>query len=197
MPKAAKGIARRDFLRGSAAVSAAAAMAGVGVHYLYAAGSDQLKIGLIGCGGRGSGAAGQAMQAAQNVAIWAVGDVWPEKAAAGASRFKVPEDRAFSGLDACQKVLASGANSVILATPPGFRSIHFEAAIKAGKHVFMEKPVCVDPVGYRRVVAAAEEAAQKKLCVVAGTQRRHTASYRECIKRIHDGAIGDIVGGQC
>ncbi len=85
---------------------------------------------------------------------------------------------------------------VILATPPGFRPAHFEAAVKAGKHVFMEKPVCVDPTGYRRVVAAADAAGEKKLCVVAGTQRRHQAGYVECIKRIKDGAIGDIVSGQ-
>jgi predicted dehydrogenase len=190
-------VTRRHFLKGSAAASAAVLLSGFAAERTRAAGTDVLKVGLIGCGGRGSGAAGQAMQGAPNVQIVSIGDVWPEKAKAGGDKFRVAPERCFDGLDAYQKVLASGVDSVILTTPPGFRPIHFEAAIKAGKHVFMEKPVCVDPVGYRRVVAAAELATQKKLCVAAGTQRRHTASYRECIKRIHDGQLGPIVSGQC
>ncbi|MBE3100362.1 MAG: Gfo/Idh/MocA family oxidoreductase [Planctomycetes bacterium] len=193
----APGLSRRGFLKVSAAASAALVAEGLLARVAYAAGSDLLKIGLIGAGGRGSGAAGQCMQAAPNCQVWAVADVWPDKAQAGALRFKVPAERAFGGLEAYRKVIESGVDSVILATPPGFRPIHFEAAIRAGKHVFMEKPVCVDPAGYRKVVAAAELAAQKKLCVAAGTQRRHTNSYRECVKRIHGGQIGEIVSAQC
>ena len=190
-------VTRRQFLKGTAAAVASAALAGVGTHYVYAAGSGTVKVGLIGAGGRGSGAAGQLMAADKEIMMWAVGDVWPEKAASSAAKFNVSKEQAFSGLDAYEKVLASGCDLVILATPPGFRAQHFEAAIKAGKHVFMEKPVCVDPAGYRKVVAAAELAAQKKLFVVAGTQRRHQPNYQETMKRIHDGQIGEIVGGQC
>jgi predicted dehydrogenase len=109
----------------------------------------------------------------------------------------VPEQRRFVGFDAYQKLLASGVDMVILATPPHFRPEHFEAAVKAGKHVFMEKPVAVDPVGVRRIIAAARLAEEKKLSVVAGTQRRHQLHYIEIIKRIHDGAIGEIVAAQC
>ena len=108
-------------------------------------------------------------------------------------RIDVPEDRKFVGFDAYQKVLDAGADLVILATPPGFRPIHFEAAVKAGKHVFMEKPVATDAPGVRRVLAAAEEAKKKNLGVGVGLQRRHQASYLETIKRLQDGAIGDIV----
>ncbi|MBM4017176.1 MAG: Gfo/Idh/MocA family oxidoreductase [Planctomycetes bacterium] len=191
------GVSRRSLLKASAAATAGLAAAAAIQHVAHAAGSYSLKVGLIGCGGRGSGAAGQCQQGASGIEMWAVGDVWTEKAQAAGQRFKVPPDRAFGGLDAYQKVIASGIDIAILATPPGFRPIHFEAAIRAGKHVFMEKPVCVDPVGYRKVVAAAELAAQKKLCVAAGTQRRHTASYQECIKRIRGGQMGDIVAAQC
>ena len=190
------GVSRRDFLKGSATAGAAVLLTGFAANRAYAAGSDLLKVGVIGCGGRGTGAAGDAVKSSQNVQIWAAGDLFPERLGGVRDAHKVPQDRCFSGFDAYQKVLASGVDSVILATPPGIRSIHFEAAINAGKHVFCEKPVCVDPTGYRRFVAAAEMATQKKLCVVAGTQRRHQNSYRECIKKIKDGAIGEIVSGQ-
>ncbi len=109
----------------------------------------------------------------------------------------VTEERKFVGFDACQKVLDSGVDMVILACPPHFRPIHFEAAINAGKHVFMEKPVAVDPVGVHKVIAVSELAEQKRLAVVAGTQRRHSPSYIEVMKRIQDGAIGEVVSGQC
>ncbi|MBE3100361.1 MAG: Gfo/Idh/MocA family oxidoreductase [Planctomycetes bacterium] len=192
-----KQVTRRDFLKGTAAVAATAALAGAGAHYVYAAGSDLIKVGLIGCGGRGNGAANDCVKSSQNVQIWAAGDIFPEKLGGPAKAHNIPQERCFGGVDAYQKVIGSGVNMIILATPPGFRPGHFEAAIKAGKHVFMEKPVCVDPTGYRKVVAAAEMATQKKLCVVAGTQRRHTNSYRECIKRIHAGDMGEIVSAQC
>jgi predicted dehydrogenase len=109
---------------------------------------------------------------------------------------EVPKERRFVGFDAYQKVLESGIDLVILATPPGFRPIHLKAAIDAGKHVFMEKPVAVDPPGIRSVIESGEKAKGKKLAIVAGTQRRHQLSYLETIKRIHDGAIGKIVSAQ-
>ena len=101
--------------------------------------------------------------------------------------------RSFVGFDAYKKVIDTGVDLVILATPPGFRPMHLEAAVEAGKHIFTEKPVAVDGAGIRTVLAAAEEAKKKNLAVVAGTQRRHQAGYIESMKRIHDGAIGDIV----
>ncbi len=108
----------------------------------------------------------------------------------------VTKERCFTGFDAYQKVIDSGVDVVILASPPGFRPLMIEAAVKAGKHIFTEKPVAVDAPGIRKVLAAAEEAKKKNLAVVAGTQRRHQAGYLECMKRIHDGAVGEITGGQ-
>ena len=126
--------------------------------------------------------------------IVAVADIFPEAARKGVENFGVPEDKCFSGFDAYQKALAvPGVNYAILATPPGFRASHFKAAIEAGKNVFMEKPVAVDGAGCQVMYAAAEMAKQKNLKVAAGTQRRHQAGYIETIKRIKDGAIGDIV----
>jgi predicted dehydrogenase len=129
-----------------------------------------------------------------------MGDLFPDRLAGAKNsfkndlkeNFKVTDDRAFVGWDAYQKVLASGVDVVILATPPTFRPIHFAAAIDAGKHVFMEKPVAVDGPGVRAVIAAAEKAKTKKLNVVAGTQRRHEIGYRETMKRIHDGQMGEV-----
>ena len=109
----------------------------------------------------------------------------------------VPKSRQFVGFDAYQKVIDSGVDIVILATPPAFRPAQLEAAVKAGKHVFIEKPVAVDPVGIRSIIASSELAAQKGLAIVAGTQRRHQAPYVETMKRIHDGAIGELVSAQC
>jgi len=191
-PSSPGPVTRRDFLKSSAAAGAVAA--GLGP-YVYAAGSDVLKVGLIGCGGRGRNAASDCVKSAPNIQIWATGDAWQDRAAGAGKGFNVPADRCFGGLDNYKKVLASGVDAIVTAAPPGFRPIHFAAAIAAGKHVFMEKPVCVDPWGYNVVCKAAEEARQKKLTVVAGTQRRHQNSYRECVKRIHDGMIGDVVGG--
>jgi predicted dehydrogenase len=112
-------------------------------------------------------------------------------------KVSVTGDTSFTGFDAYEKVIACDIDMVILATPPGFRPMHLKAAVEAGKHVFMEKPVAVDPVGIRSIIASSELAKQKGLAIVAGTQRRHQNSYREILKRIHDGDIGQIVGGQC
>jgi predicted dehydrogenase len=111
-------------------------------------------------------------------------------------RIDVPDDRKFVGFDAYQKAIDAGPDLVILATPPGFRPIHFEAAVKAGKHVFMEKPVATDAPGVRRVLAAAEESKKKNLGVGVGLQRRHQKIYLETIKRLQDGAIGDMVAAR-
>jgi len=192
---------RRDFLGASALTAASALLAGG--NYAFAQGSDTLKVGLVGCGGRGTGAAHDCANSSPGVVIWSLGDLFQdrlngcrESVKGLGDRNKVTDDRCFVGLDAYKKVLASGVDMVILATHPGFRPPHFRAAVEAGKHVFMEKPVGTDAPGIRTMLEAAELATQKKLCVVAGTQRRHQASYVETIKRIHDGAIGKIVGGQ-
>ncbi|MFN0181543.1 MAG: Gfo/Idh/MocA family protein [Gemmatimonadales bacterium] len=169
-----------------------------------------IRVGLVGCGGRGTGAAVDCLQASDRVELVALGDLFPDRIAscrenlakvaaedpALAACLKVRDGAAFTGMDAYQKVLASGVDLVILATPPGFRPVHFAAAVDAGKHVFMEKPVAVDPAGVRAVIAAAARAKAKGLGVVAGTQRRHDPGYRAVIERVHGGAIGELVSGQ-
>ena len=193
---------RRDFMRTSAAASMAALLSGA--YHAHAAGSDEIRVGLIGCGRRGVGAAQDCVNAAPGVRIVAAADLFPERfdeLRKGfeelKDRFAVSEDSCFLGFDAYQKVLACDANLVILAAPPGFRPQHLEAAVAAGKHVFMEKPAAVDPVGIRSIIASSKSAADKGLAIVAGTQRRHQADYVETIKRVHDGAIGDIVAAAC
>jgi len=197
-------ISRRDFMGGAAAISLAALASGT-TGRIFAAGSDRLRVGLIGCGERGTDATIQCAMASENVEIVAMGDLFQDRldrSLAKLSRHRddqttVTEAGSFVGFDAYKKVLDSDVDLVILATPPGFRPEHFKAAIEAGKHVFMEKPVAVDPVGARSIIASSELAEQKGLAVVAGTQRRHQAHYLEIMKRIHDGAIGDILAGQC
>ncbi|MFM7320843.1 MAG: Gfo/Idh/MocA family protein, partial [Armatimonadota bacterium] len=192
-------LTRRAFV---GAATASALLAGVAP--VHAQGSGKLKVGVIGCGGRGSGATYNILDADPQVEIHAVGDLFPDRAQTLVDRLakdkpgrcKATPETTFTGWDAYKKVLATGVDLVILATPPGFRPTHFEAAVEAGKHVFMEKPVAVDPSGIRRVIAASAKAAGKKLGVVAGTQRRHQAGYVETIKRIHDGAIGEVVAAQ-
>ena len=192
---------RREVMGASALAAASALVAGG--NYAFAQGSDRLKVGLVGCGGRGRGAIHDCARADKGVVIWALGDLFRDRLDGCRNSLgdikdqaSVTDDRCFVGLDAYKKVIASGVDIVILATHPGFRPPHFKAAIEARKHVFMEKPVATDAPGIRTMLAASEMAAQKKLCVVAGTQRRHQQSYIETIKRIHDGAIGKIVGGQ-
>ena len=193
-------VSRREFLKTSAALSATALVSSLGTSHIYAAGSDTIKVGLIGCGGRGKGATGDCLAAAKtanaNVQVWACGDLWADRAKGAGNQFKVPEERCFGGLDNHEKVIASGVDAIVTAAPPGFRPYHVPAAIAAGKHVFMEKPVCVDPWGYREMIKAHEMATQKKLTVVAGTQRRHSNRYRATLEQIRNGRIGKIVGGQ-
>lgn len=190
-------VSRRKFLKTSAAATASV-MLPSGV---FAQGSSQLKIGLIGCGGRGTGAAIDAVNASKDVVIWAMADVFAERIESCAKTlegeakdaFKATSGRRFLGFEAYKALLATDCDVVILATPPGFRPGHLKAAVEAGKHIFTEKPVAVDPAGIRIAYAASELAVQKKLNIVAGTQRRHDVAYCEAMKRIHDGAIGDIV----
>ncbi len=166
---------------------------------------ETLTVGLIGCGGRGTGAARDALEASADVRIVALGDLFPDRLASSrsnleqfdSSRATVADANCFTGFDAYRGVLGTDCDLVILATPPGFRPIHFAAAIEAGKNVFTEKPVAVDGTGIRRFIAAAEEADRKKLCVVAGTQRRHENNYLAAMAKIHGGAIGDPVAGRC
>jgi predicted dehydrogenase len=193
---------RRDFLKGSTAVAASVAVAGqIGIaRTAHAAGSDVIKAALIGCGGRGNGAIEDSMNADPAIKVIAVADAFEDRVQGTARRLRekradrvdLPDDRVFSGLDAFEKAIAAGANLIITATPPGFRPMVYAAAIAAGKHVFMEKPCCVDAAGYRKLMEANQMAEDKGLKVGVGFQRRHQPEYIETIKRIHDGAIGDI-----
>ena len=199
---------RRDFIKaaGAVAVTAAASHAVLSAAApVRPSGSDKIKVGLIGCGGRGGGAIKNCMDADDSVQCFAVGDVFQDKAegeAKGLTNSKQYsgrvdlKDRVFFGLDAYQKVIDSGVDMVILATPPGFRPIHLEAAIQAGKHVFTEKPVAVDAPGIRKVLALVEESKKKSLCVAAGTQRRHQKSYNEVYKFIQGGGAGEILAAR-
>ncbi|MBL0742563.1 Gfo/Idh/MocA family protein [Chryseolinea lacunae] len=170
---------------------------------------DTIKIALVGCGGRGTGAAVQALLTKQNVKLVAMADAFrdrlndsykaltDENSEDGnvSARVNVPEDHKFVGFDAYSKAIAL-ADVVILTTPPGFRPIHFAEAIRQGKHVFMEKPVATDPAGIKSVLETAQLAKQKKLNVVVGLQRHYQNTYRELYKRVKDGMIGDITSGQ-
>ncbi|TFG49626.1 MAG: Gfo/Idh/MocA family oxidoreductase [Candidatus Brocadiia bacterium] len=194
---------RRDFIRTSAAVSLGALTSLKST--AFAAGTDKIRVGLIGCGGRGTGAAKDCVTSSEGVEITAMGDLFSDqmdKSLARLSReiddkVSVTKENSFSGFDAYKKVLASDVDMVILATPPHFRPMQLKAAIEAGKHVFMEKPVAVDPAGVRSVIESSELAKQKGLAIVAGTQRRHQGHYIEVMKRIKEGQIGEIVSAQC
>lgn len=163
-----------------------------------------LRIGVIGCGGRGTGAAENALAASDRTRIIALADLFSDRMQSAreglatlGERAVVEESRCYVGFDAYTKLLASkDIDVVILATPPHFRPMHFEASINAGKHVFMEKPVATDATGIRKVLAAADVADAKNLCVVAGTQRRHEKCYLEAMQRLRDGAIGKIIAGR-
>jgi myo-inositol 2-dehydrogenase / D-chiro-inositol 1-dehydrogenase len=204
MTESIRGVSRRAFVQTTAA-AAVVAVSGVRI-----TGSDVIRVGIVGCGGRGTGAARDCALGAAGIEIVALGDVMPdrleecraqlgklaaENPAFGAC-YKVSDERCFTGFDAYEKVLASGIDLVILATPPGFRPDHLAAAVAARRHIFTEKPVAVDAAGIRSVLATHERARAANLAIVAGTQRRHQADYLATIARLHDGAIGDIVGGQ-
>jgi predicted dehydrogenase len=160
-----------------------------------------LKAGVIGCGGRGSGAAINFLNAGPNLQITALGDTFQDRIDSCREGIlkqhgqEVPLENCFVGFDAYQKVIDSGVDIIITATPPFFRPMILEAAIQAGKHVFAEKPVCVDPVGARSIMATAQKAKGKGLCIVTGTQRRHQRDYVANWQQVGQGLIGDLVGG--
>jgi myo-inositol 2-dehydrogenase / D-chiro-inositol 1-dehydrogenase len=191
-------VSRRQFLRNSTLAAATAAAAVNFPSILNAQSNKQINAIIIGVGGRGGGAGENFREAAKQAGvegkIVAVADIFPEQANRAREAFGVPADKCFSGFDGYMKALeVPGVNYCILASPPGFRASHFKACVDAGKNVFMEKPVAVDGPGARVMYAAAEKSKEKGLKVAAGTQRRHQNSYIETIKRIQDGAIGDIV----
>lgn len=195
---------RREFLKTSALLAGGTLLSTIPLAGAYAAGNDVIKIALIGCGGRGTGAAFQALDTKYNIKLVAMADAFQNRLEEsykalfgkyGKAKVDVPEDKKFVGFDGYKKAIAE-ADVVLMATPPGFRPAHFEEAIKQNKHVFMEKPVATDSPGVRKVLEVAEEAKKKKLNVVVGLQRHYQNNYRETIKRIKDGAIGDVVSGQ-
>ena len=201
----AGGVTRRDFLHSSSIAASGAILGGLSLERaVHAQGSDEVKVSLVGCGGRGSGAAAQALETEGKVRLVAMADAFSDRLEGSYQQIKrqagdkvdVPAERRFVGFDAYKQAIEV-ADVVILATPPGFRPIHFEEAIKQNKHVFMEKPVAVDAAGVRKVLQAAEEAKKKNLKVGVGLQRHHQAGYIETIQRLHDGAIGDIVSARC
>jgi predicted dehydrogenase len=161
----------------------------------------ELKAGVIGCGGRGSGAAMNFLNSAKGVTIVALGDVFEERVTSLADKLKteknidIPADKRFVGLDAYKQVIDSDVDIIIECTPPFFRASHFEYAVEKNKHCFLEKPLFVDAVGYRKVVAASKQAKAKNLCIVTGTQRHHQRNYVASFQQIMDGAIGEITGG--
>lgn len=202
------GWTRRDVVRAGATLGAAAMVSPAFASRLARGGSDAIRVGVIGCGGRGTGAAVNALEGDAGTRIVALADLFAERVASslghlsGLDEFRgrvdVPEDRRFVGFDAYRDLLAlPGVDLVVLATPPHFRPIHFEAAIASGKHVFMEKPAAADPAGVRRVIRAGEAAEAKGLSVVAGTQRRHQDNYLELMRRVKDGEIGEVVSARC
>jgi len=163
----------------------------------------ELTAGLIGCGGRGTGAAINFLKAGPKLKLTAMGDVFQDRIDGSLKRIEeqtgatVPKDRCFVGFNAFEKVIASGVDIVILATPPHFRPEHCAAAVDAGKHVFMEKPIAVDPVGIKSILKSVGQARTKNLVIVTGTQRHHQRGYVDAYARVKAGAIGDIVAARC
>ena len=162
---------------------------------------NELKAGVVGCGGRGSGAAINFLNAANGVTIVALGDLFQDKVDSLAERLKsdkgidIPEEKRFVGLNAYREVIDSGIDLLIDCTAPFFRAEHFKYAVEKGKHCFLEKPLFVDSVGYRTVIAAAKQAKVKNLSIVTGTQRHHQRSYLASFEQIMNGVIGEITGG--
>jgi len=192
---------RREFIQTSTAATAVGAVAFPAL-LRAAPNSDKLRIGFIGCGGRGTGAAAQALKADSNVELWAMGDAFPEpierslaavkSAVKDDKKFNVASDRKFVGIDAFEKVIKSGVDLVILTSPPGFRPGHLRAAVEAGKHVFTEKPMATDAPGVRSVIESVKIAKQKNLAVVAGFCWRYDYAKRAVFGKMLDGSIGDI-----
>ncbi len=196
---------RREFLRTSAALATTAALAPLALERsVHAAGNDVIRIGLIGCGGRGTDAAGNAMNAGKDIRLVALADIFDERLKASREQLKtikpdqvaVKDDHCFVGFDGYEKLLASGVDAVVIAAASHFHPQILKAAIDAGKHVFCEKPHGIDIPGLKVSMAAAEAAKQKGLSLVSGLCWRYDPGVRETMKRVHDGAIGDIVAIQ-
>lgn len=195
---------RRTFIKTSALLAGGAMLSNIPLAGAYASGAGVIKIALIGCGDRGTGAVFQALQTKYNIQLVAMADAFRDRldkcySAAfgkfGKEKVAVPEENKFVGFDAYKKAIAL-ADVVLLVTPPGFRPMHFEEAVKQNKHIFMEKPVATDSPGIKKVLAVAEESKRKKLNVVVGLQRHYQTNYRETLKRLKDGMAGDILSGQ-
>ena len=197
------GVSRRNFL---AAGAVAAAVAAVGSR-AFAAGPEKLRMGLVGCGGRGRGAVLDALKAADqakiDVTLVALADLFPDRLSGARTGFKglgahydVTDERCFTGFDAYRKLIDCGVDYVLLATPPGFRPVHLRYAVEQGKHVFFEKPCAVDPAGARSVMETAKLAKAKGTGMLAGTLFRHATAYQQTIAKLKDGAIGTITAGQ-
>lgn len=196
---------RRRFLSRAATGAAGVALAAPlsVVRSAHGAGSGDIRLGLIGCGGRGSGAARQALRADSNAKLVAVADAFRDRLELGLNALRsqqdvndrviVDPDHQFVGFDAYRDVIAADVDVVLLATPPHFRPLHLRACIDAGKHVFAEKPVAVDALGVNSVLESTELAQQKNLCIVSGLNTRYSFRVREMIERIHDGAVGEIL----
>ena len=219
-------VSRRSFLKDSGTAAAGAtAFTIIRPELVRGAGKEKLKAGVVGCGGRGTGAVVNLLSGDPNVEVTAMADLFEDKleqsigrlrdaayvgrmskepaessgmpvekmVASIQQRVKAGGDARFTGLDGYKKVIASDVDIVLLCTPPGWRPIHFEAAVEAGKHVFTEKPIATDPTGTRRFIAATRKAQEKKLTVMSGAQRRSSRDYVETIRKIHDGALGEVL----
>jgi predicted dehydrogenase len=199
------GISRRSFMNRASAAGAASAFTIVRPELVRGQGKAMLKAGVVGCGGRGTQAIVDFLTGTQNTQVTVMGDLFEDRLegslrnmqkdqrfAAVADRVKVAPDKRFVGFDAYQKVINSDVDIVFLATPPGYRPMHFEAAVNAKKHVFCEKPFGTDPVGVRRFMDAVKKSEEMKLTVVSGAQRRFQAPYVEAVDRIKQGEIGDV-----
>ena len=202
---------RRDFVKSSTLLGAGVALPRFS--YAQVKGSDVIKVGLVGCGGRGTGAVCNMIEADQNIKIVAMADLFKDKFAGSKKKIadfvanKYPNKakdifdentvKTFDGWDCCDKLLKEDVDVVIEATPPIFRTPHYAKIVAAGKHAFLEKPACVDVTQAREMMKLSKLATEKGLCVVCGNQRRYSEHYQDIIKRVQDGEIGEIVSAQC
>ncbi|TWU64597.1 Inositol 2-dehydrogenase/D-chiro-inositol 3-dehydrogenase [Crateriforma conspicua] len=202
--KTREASSRRDFI-GTGAKAAAASLTLTAPHFVHAAASDEFKIVLVGAGGRGTGATADSLRVDKRIKLVAIADAFQDRAETSRKLLKerfgpqidVPDERLFVGLEAYNDALACDADLMIHGTPPGFRPLHYRAAIEAGKHVFMEKPCCVDAGGYRSLLQTNKLADEKNLKVGVGLFRRHMPTYLEAMGRVHDGDIGKIQFMRC
>lgn len=196
-------ISRRDFLKTTAAASLS--LSAMGWNKAYAAGSDKIRVGVLGCGERGIYDSDKCVRAADNVEIVALADLFADRIETFKAHYqenlpdklKVSPEHCFTGFEAYKQLLACDIDLVMLTETPHFRPRHFRAAVEAGKHVFMEKPVAVDPAGVRSIIETAKLADEKKLTVLAGTQMRRLTPLVEIMERIGNGDLGQITSGQC